>query len=111
MEAVLNFDDKDFEAQNGLEHDKTAVSDSNYTEDGGPNSAPDTDPKLSELIEKEQFSEEEKFESKVLQVDEEWRDIYRESRYYPDEFLQEVYEPNQPWNKWQETKDYSIKVS
>ena len=44
-------------------------------------------------------------------MEEEWRDLYRESRYFPDEFLQEVLEPNQPWVKWQETKDYSIKVS
>jgi hypothetical protein len=43
-----------------------------------------------------------------LKVDEEWRDILREARFYPDELHQQIFEPNQPWNKWQVTDAYSI---
>ena len=56
-------------------------------------------------------SDEEKFESDILKVDDEWRDYFRESRFYPEEIYSEMFEPNQAWNKWQQTKDYIIQVS
>ena len=30
---------------------------------------------------------------------------------YADELQQEIFEPAQNWNKWQETKNYKIEVS
>lgn len=56
-------------------------------------------------------SEVEKFEQDLLTVDEEWRDLYKESMTFTDILKQEIFEPNQPWNKWQETKNYKIEVS
>ena len=56
-------------------------------------------------------SEEEKFEAEVLKIDEEYRDLYREARFYPDELYQELFQPPQPFNLWTQTKDYTIFVS
>ena len=44
----------------------------------------------------------------MLKVDEEYREWYREARYYPDELYQNLFEAD--WNNWQTTKDYSIKT-
>lgn len=44
----------------------------------------------------------------MLKIDEEWRDLFREARFYPDELFYEMFEPSSPWAKWQETKDYLI---
>ena len=38
-------------------------------------------------------TQEEAFESNILKVDEEWREIYSEARFYPDELSQEIFEP------------------
>lgn len=56
-------------------------------------------------------TDEDLYEQSVLKVEEVYRDIFREARFYPDELRQEIFEPNQPWSKWQETKDYKIQVS
>jgi len=55
-------------------------------------------------------NEEEKFEADILKIDEEWRDLLRESKYYPDELYSEIFEPKQPWTKWQTTKEYSVQT-
>ena len=55
-------------------------------------------------------NEEEKFEADILKIDEEWRDLARESKYYPDELYSEIFEPKQPWTKWQTTKEYSVQT-
>jgi len=34
---------------------------------------------------------EELFQANLLKVDEEWRDIYSEARFYPDELNQEIF--------------------
>jgi len=46
------------------------------------------------------MSMEELFQANLLKVDEEWRDIYNEARFYPDELNQEIFEPNSPWSSW-----------
>lgn len=53
---------------------------------------------------------EELFQANLLKVDEEWRDIYSEARFYPDELNQEIFQPNQPWSSWQKTDDFEIQT-
>ena len=135
-------DDKDFEAQTGVESEElqmekteqqpkpqyetehmgtlvinNSLSETNATaqsEDGGhhSNSKDDSSSKITDTMREDyQFqlqTEEENFEAEVLTYDEEWRDLLREARFYPDQLLEEIFHPNQPWNKWQTTSDYSI---
>ena len=103
------FDDKDFEEEHRPSEDciddtthLTGQSQSNI-ESG---SLPDSDLKNHQPSEQEIITEEDKFEQMVLKVDEDYRDWYREARYYPDELYQNIFEMD--WNKWQETKDYCI---
>ena len=43
------------------------------------------------------------------------KDIYdelaEEAISYPDILTKEIFEPNQPWQKWKQTKQYKIEVS
>jgi hypothetical protein len=83
MEAVLMFDDKDFEEEQAEEMGIGDI-DTNITTE----SQPDTQSKLSDSQSPEKFqvqTEEEKFEAGVLEIGEEYRDWYREARFYPDE--------------------------
>ena len=94
MEAVLCFE----EEINGKESDTAAETEFGNEEQ-------------STLINEYSPNEEELYEQSVLKVEEAYREIYRQARFYPDELKQEIFEPSQPWNKWQETKDYKIEVS
>ena len=58
----------------------------------------DSDLKNHQPSEQEIITEEDKFEQQVLKVDEEYRDWYREARYYPEEIYQNLFEMD--WNKW-----------
>ena len=58
-----------------------------------------------------QETEAENIELQVLKVDEEWRPTYRSSLVYNQELRQEIFDPPQEWNLWEETKEYWIKVS
>lgn len=103
MEAVLMFDDKDFEAHTGVdavegEADTDASpGETQPSDDGAVSKQSDQDTKLlDQQIEQNKFAlqtQEEAFETNMLKVDEEWRDIYSEARFYPDELSQEIFEP------------------
>jgi hypothetical protein len=56
-------------------------------------------------------TEVEQFEQDLLTVDEDWREIYKTAMTMTDQLKNEIFEPSQPWNKWQETKNYKIEVS
>lgn len=78
------FDDKDYEEQTALREDRSNLAETNATiisEEFQPSHGEETDPKLTDFS-SEQFqmqSEEEKFQSQVEKVDEEWREIYKEA--------------------------------
>ena len=83
MEQVLMFDDKDFEEQTALREDRLNLAETNATvisEEFQPSQHDDIgDPKLTDFSSEHFQSEEEKFQSKVEKVDEEWREIYKEA--------------------------------
>ena len=121
VEAVLLFDEEDLEAQTGIKReddvdieeevihkkDETTTQASGSAEHDSSIRQQEDEEKLQTLMQ----SEVEKFEQDLLTVDEEWRDLYKESMTFTDILKQEIFEPNQPWNKWQETKNYKIEVS
>ena len=121
IEAVLLFDEEDLEAQTGIKReddvdieeevihkkDEATTKASGSSENDSTLRQKEDEDKLQTLMQ----TEVEKFEQDLLTVDEEWRDLYKESMTFTDILKQEIFEPNQPWNKWQETKNYKIEVS
>ena len=78
------FDEKDLEQE-------TAVPqiEPEEVEETNANTGSDNVSQTDKLVENTLFqeSEEDKFETEVLKADEEWRDLYRESRYYTGELV------------------------
>lgn len=120
VEAVLLFDEEDLEAQTGIKREddldieeetsSTKVANSVTLATGSTDSShrrDEDEEKLQVLMQ----TELEKMEQDLLSVDEDWRDLYKEAMTYPDQLKQELFEPSQPWTKWQETKTYKIEVS
>ena len=120
MEAVLLFDDEDLEAQSGVKREEDEdgnskkVDDELITVDSMAQASGSAESQKHQEEDNYQVlmqSEAEKFEAKLLQVDEEYREIYKEAMTYADQLKQEIFEPSTDWTKWQETKNYKIEVS
>ncbi len=47
-----------------------------------------------------QETERVKFEQTVLEIDEEWRDIYRDAQYHKDELKAEIFDSSTEWSVW-----------
>lgn len=119
IEAVLMFEDSDFEAQTGIKKEEddsvtdaskeitdvtasfTQSNDKSGTQDESQKDAEDEDDRL-------ELTEQERIEQNLLKVDEEWRDHYRASQSLPDDLKEELFSPVYKWNTWQKTKDYHI---
>lgn len=121
MEAILQFDEKDYERDHMIderkeEEDNQEVTSPQETQSDEQSSSRLSDSsKLTDSAGQEQqlsnyMSMEELFQANLLKVDEEWRDIYNEARFYPDELNQEIFEPNSPWSSWQKTDEFEIQT-
>lgn len=121
IEAVLMFEDDDFEQVTGVKK-----QDDIEGEDAGPKTgALDTGPSpnqgstaITSSLEKTDEEDikgaetaEEKFQRQVTGVAEDWRDTFKDAQFYVEELRQQIFEPASEWSNWQETRDYSIKVS
>lgn len=121
IEAVLMFEDEDFEQVTGvkkqedldgdegrLNRNATAGNDPTQPSSSNADGAPVGDPEANDA---QQETAEQKFERQVLEVEAAWRDTFRDAQFYIDELRQEIFEPSAEWTNWQETKDYTVKVS
>ena len=119
VEAVLLFDEEDLEAQTGIkreddpdiEEETVSVKKGSTTQASGSTDSTHRQDQEEDKFQVLMQTEAEKFEQDLLSVDEDWRELYKEAISFPDILTQEIFEPSQPWSKWQETKTYKIEVS
>jgi hypothetical protein len=52
-----------------------------------------------------------KYQSDLEKVEPQFKTMFEEAQFYPDQLRQEIFEPPQPWSKWQQTDEYLIQVS
>lgn len=121
IEAVLMFEDEDFEQVTGvkkqeeLDGDAALVNESDaaaghLADQSSPANAGSPQKDGEDANKAPEETPEQKFERQVLEVQEDWRDTFREAQFYIDELRQEIFEPSSEWSNWQDTKNYSIKV-
>ena len=121
IEAVLMFEDEDFEQVTGvkkqeeLDGDAALVNESDaaaghLADQSSPANVGSPQKDGEDANKAPEETPEQKFERQVLEVQEDWRDTFREAQFYIDELRQEIFEPSSEWSNWQDTKNYSIKV-